>query len=63
MISAHNMWDESVYPNAKEFDPYRFLRMRENPGREKFAHCVSPSVEHMGWVWQAFLSGPFLCGK
>lgn len=49
MISAHNMWDESVYPNAKEFDPYRFLRMRENPEREKFAHFVSPSVEHMGF--------------
>ncbi|EFY91611.1 hypothetical protein MAC_02201 [Metarhizium acridum CQMa 102] len=49
MISAHNMWDESAYPNANEFDPYRFLRTRENPDQEKFAHLVCPLGEHVGF--------------
>jgi hypothetical protein len=49
MVSAHNMWEESVYPNPHEFDPYRFLNLRGIPGKDTSAHFVSPSVEHMAF--------------
>ncbi|KAI9147350.1 Cytochrome P450 monooxygenase adrA [Paramyrothecium foliicola] len=29
MVSAHQSWDESIYPNADQFDGYRFLKLRE----------------------------------
>lgn len=49
MISGHQMWDPSVYPNAHEFDGYRFLRIREQAGQEHVAQFVSTSPEHLGF--------------
>ncbi|RDW68967.1 cytochrome P450 [Aspergillus mulundensis] len=49
MVSGQRMWDESIYPSPEKFDPYRFLRLRETPGKETSAQLVSPSPEHMGF--------------
>lgn len=50
MVSCHQMWDESIYKNAMEFDPYRYLRMREEtPDNEKAAQLVSTTPNHMGF--------------
>lgn len=49
MVSAGSMWDDSIYPSPYKFDPYRFLRLREQPGHETSAQLVSPSPEHMGF--------------
>ncbi|PKY01127.1 cytochrome P450 [Aspergillus campestris IBT 28561] len=49
LVSTNSMWDESVYPNAETYDPYRFLRLREVPGHETSAQCVSPSPDHMAF--------------
>ncbi|KAL1955895.1 hypothetical protein VTO42DRAFT_7968 [Malbranchea cinnamomea] len=48
-VPNSKMWDPTVYPDPHTFDPYRFLKMREMPGRETASHLVSPSPEHMGF--------------
>ncbi|KAK2743444.1 hypothetical protein FQN57_004909 [Myotisia sp. PD_48] len=50
-VSNSHMWsaDSSVYPNADEFDGYRFAKMREEPGNENTAQLVTTSVDHLGF--------------
>lgn len=48
MMDNTNMWDEAYYENPEKFDPYRFLRWREQ-GQENIAHLVSTSDKHMGF--------------
>ncbi|UZP40375.1 hypothetical protein NXS19_008191 [Fusarium pseudograminearum] len=43
-----HMWGPELYDNALEFDPYRFVRMRES-GEEHKAHLVSTSPDHLGF--------------
>ncbi|KAJ5665275.1 uncharacterized protein N7477_007723 [Penicillium maclennaniae] len=49
MVSADWHWDSDFYENPLAFNPYRFLKMKQIPGRESRAHLVSPSPEHMGF--------------
>ena len=49
MVSSHQMWDSSVYPDAHEFDGYRFLKMREQGGQENTAQLVSTTPSHFGF--------------
>ncbi|KAJ5690473.1 hypothetical protein N7462_004865 [Penicillium macrosclerotiorum] len=49
VLSGEKMWDAETYPNPENFDPYRFLRLRETPGHETSAQLVSPSPEHLGF--------------
>lgn len=37
--------DPSVYENPLEFDAYRFVRMRQTPGKENQAHFVTTSQD------------------
>lgn len=49
-VSTDNMWDESVYPDARTFKPDRFLKMRRTiPGQENSSQFSSPSINHMGF--------------
>ncbi|EXA34121.1 hypothetical protein NW756_008529 [Fusarium oxysporum] len=43
-----HMWDSDTYDNALEFDPYRFVKMRQT-GDDKKAHLVSTSADHLGF--------------
>ncbi|KAF5630083.1 ent-kaurene oxidase [Fusarium sp. NRRL 52700] len=43
-----HMWDSDTYDNALEFDPYRFVKMRQTVDDKK-AHLVSTSPEHLGF--------------
>ena len=49
LVPAERMWDASIYPSPEQFEPYRFLKLRETPGHETSAQLVSPSSEHMGF--------------
>ncbi|KAF4822356.1 Cytochrome P450 monooygenase 1 [Colletotrichum tropicale] len=49
-VSAEKMWDPEIYQNPRDFDGYRFLRMREASEQgEKTAQLVSTSPEHLGF--------------
>lgn len=64
MISGHQMWDSSVYPNAHEFDGYRFLKMRSEAGKEFAAQFVSTTPEHLGFGYgKAACPGRFFAAK
>ncbi|KAF7171820.1 hypothetical protein CNMCM6106_006169 [Aspergillus hiratsukae] len=47
-IFPDNMWKERVYPQAGQFRPDRFLRLRED-GQQTTAQFVSIGVNHMGF--------------
>lgn len=47
-VDNTNMWDARHYDHPETFDPYRFLKWREE-GKENIAHLVSTSDKHMGF--------------
>ncbi|THC90536.1 hypothetical protein EYZ11_009999 [Aspergillus tanneri] len=49
VVSCEWMWDPNFYTHPDTFDPYRFLKLRDSPGRETSSQLVSPSPEHMGF--------------
>jgi cytochrome P450 len=49
MITNDWMSDSNFYENPETFDPYRFVKLRQVPGREHSAPLVSVSPEHMGF--------------
>lgn len=48
-VSSHRMWDPSIHANPEKWDGYRFLRMRDTPGRENMAQLVSTSADHLAF--------------
>ncbi|GKZ68719.1 hypothetical protein AnigIFM50267_003461 [Aspergillus niger] len=48
-VSAHNMEDETLYPNAKTYDGFRFYKKRQEPGNEHRFQFVTTSPEHLGF--------------
>ncbi|KAH8768417.1 cytochrome P450 [Diaporthe sp. PMI_573] len=49
LVGSTHMQDSEYYEEPEKFDGYRFLRMRENPGKDKMAHLVSTSEQHLGF--------------
>ncbi|KAL5358183.1 cytochrome P450 [Aspergillus floccosus] len=47
VLANTRMWDSEIYQNPEQFDPYRFLRLRQARGSE--AYLISPSAEHTGF--------------
>nr|BDO47154.1 cytochrome P450 monooxygenase BrvD [Penicillium bialowiezense] len=48
-LMCHNMWDEDVYPNANQFDGYRFYRLRQHAETRNQAHLVSATPDYLGF--------------
>lgn len=38
-----------MYPNPKQFDAFRFLKMRDMPGHTHKSQLASPSASHVGF--------------
>ncbi|OAA36046.1 trichothecene C-8 hydroxylase [Beauveria brongniartii RCEF 3172] len=45
-VTSTNMRDKTNYANPDEWDPYRFVKMRDDPVKQNAAHLVSTSVDH-----------------
>jgi cytochrome P450 len=48
-VSSHWSWDSSIYENPNEFDGYRFVKMAEDPKKEREAQFVSTSPQHLAF--------------
>nr|BCP96884.1 cytochrome P450 oxidase [Penicillium shearii] len=48
-ISTDHMWNSSIWPDAAQFDGYRFQRFRDNPDQSSAVSFVSLSANHMGF--------------
>jgi cytochrome P450 len=55
-ISSHRMWSENDYENSGQFDGYRFVKRRKQPGYEHKSHLISTSHDHT-----AFSHGKHAC--
>ncbi|OAA38538.1 Cytochrome P450 [Metarhizium rileyi] len=49
VVAMQDMWDESKYPNARQFQSDRFLKRRQVPGQESSAELSSSTSDHMGF--------------
>lgn len=48
-VDSSRMADPSLHDNPEQYDAYRFLKMRSQPGREFMAQLVSTSPDHLGF--------------
>ncbi|KAJ6784660.1 hypothetical protein PWT90_03223 [Aphanocladium album] len=55
-VTSTHFRDASNHENPDEWDPYRFVRMRDDPERQNAAHLVSTTAEH-----NAFGHGQHAC--
>ncbi|KAF7596082.1 hypothetical protein BBP40_003344 [Aspergillus hancockii] len=64
VVSNMGRLDPSEYPDPERFDPYRFLRLRQLPGQEKYCQFVSSSPNHLGFGYgQHVCPGRFLASN
>lgn len=43
------MWDPSVYPEPEKWKADRFLKLRDDPGKEHSAQLVTTTMESLGF--------------
>jgi cytochrome P450 len=48
-VAAVRRGDPKYYSDPEKFDGYRFLKMRQEPGKENAAQFVSTSPDHLGF--------------
>lgn len=49
IVDTTNMENSKFYEEPTKFDPYRFVRWRDDPEKEHLAHLVSTSTMHLGF--------------
>lgn len=49
IVDSYRMWDPNVHENPDEWDGYRFLKLRSQPGKENKAQLVSTSADHIAF--------------
>jgi cytochrome P450 len=48
-VDSCRMWDEAYHRDPLKYDPERFLRMRQQPGKEHLAQLVTTSANHLAF--------------
>lgn len=48
-VMAHRMWDPEIYPQPHAWQGDRYLKLREQPGKENSSQFVTTSPEHTGF--------------
>ncbi|KAF4456154.1 ent-kaurene oxidase [Fusarium austroafricanum] len=49
MVSTSGMGDPQTYDDPTKFDPYRFVRLRDQEGMQNHIHLVSTGPSHLGF--------------
>ncbi|KAK3986097.1 cytochrome P450 [Cladorrhinum sp. PSN332] len=48
-VNMSRMWDPKYYPNPEEWQPDRFLKLREEAGKEHSSQFVTTTMESLGF--------------
>ncbi|KAF4635600.1 hypothetical protein G7Y89_g2493 [Cudoniella acicularis] len=48
-VTSRRIWDPTLHKNPTQWDGYRFLRMRQQPGRDNANQLVSMNHNHLGF--------------
>jgi len=48
-VDTYRMTSPEVYPNPEVWDPYRFVKLRSQPGNENTSQLVSTTQDHLGF--------------
>lgn len=48
-VTSNKMWDDTLYEKVDQWNPYRFLEMREHADKQHVAQLVSTSPDHLAF--------------
>ncbi|KAF1821485.1 cytochrome P450 [Dissoconium aciculare CBS 342.82] len=49
MVSSHPMWEDTVYPEPEKYDAYRFVKIRETPGKENTGQLTTTESQFLSF--------------
>lgn len=50
-VAADRMSNAGVWPEPEKYDPYRYMRLREDPDKAFSAQVENTNGDHIGFGW------------